>query len=141
MVYFRRYVVNHLFRKWGIHTFLKTPLIFSNGPHLVALTRFQATFRRSKLPCSHFSPKRHIHHLTFYGPSQYLSSFPSNRPKSKKFPCPSAKIKYRARIRSILMPPTLHTASLNCYTPQAFRGTPEVDLVSIVCPPCPPKMR
>ena len=25
----------------------------------------------------------HIHHLTFYGPSQYLSSFPSNRLKSK----------------------------------------------------------
>ena len=28
----------------------------------------------------------HIDHLTFYGPSQYLSSFLSNRPKSKKNP-------------------------------------------------------
>ena len=27
----------------------------------------------------------HIHHLTFYGPSQYLSSFPSNGPKSINF--------------------------------------------------------
>ena len=28
----------------------------------------------------------HIDHSTFYCPSQYLSSFPSNEPKSKKFP-------------------------------------------------------
>ena len=128
MVYFRRYVVNHLFRKWGIHTFLKTPLIFSNGPHLVALTRFQATFRRSKLPCSHFSPKRHIHHLTFYGPSQYLFSFPSNGLRSKKFQFLTDFLvrpqkKFQALVRPILMSPTFHIANLNHYTPK-FSGVP-----------------
>ena len=36
------------------------------------------------------------------------------------------------------MPPTFQNASLNRYTP-VFRGTPEIDLVSIVCPPNPLK--
>ena len=45
------------------------------------------------------------HHLTFYDPSQYLSLFPSNGPKSEKFPfftifllCPQKK--FQARILS-----------------------------------------
>ena len=40
--------------------------------------------------CSHFCQKgvcspMYTGHFTFYDPSQYLFSFPSNRPKTKKF--------------------------------------------------------
>ena len=71
--------------------------------------------------------------LTFYGPSEYLSSFPRNGPKSKHFQFVTDFLvrppkKYQARVRSILMPLTFHIASLNPYTPiwgpQSFQGYP-----------------
>ena len=66
--------------------------------------------------------------LTFYGPSEYLSSFPRNGPKSKNFQFVTDFLvrpqkKYQARVRSILMPLSFHIASLNRYT-QKFSGLP-----------------
>ena len=37
-----------------------TPHIFANGPHLVAHTQLRPTKTPSKLPRSHFSPKRRL---------------------------------------------------------------------------------
>ena len=56
------------------------------------------------------------------------------------FHCPYPKRKYRARVPTILMPPTFPIASLNRYTPN-FSGVTEVDLVSTVWPPDLPKVR
>ena len=63
--------------------------IFANRSHLVAHRRLRATKTRSKLPHSHFRPKgvcspMYTRLFTSYGPSQYLSSFPNWRQKSKK---------------------------------------------------------
>ena len=95
-------------------------------------------FRRPKhgqnCPAANFRPKGvcspiYTGLFTYYGPSQYLSSFPSNGPKSKKIPFFSLislsvrKKKCLARVRSILMLPTFHIASLNRYNPK-FSGVP-----------------
>ena len=61
-------------------------------------------------------------HFTFYNPLKYLSSFPSNGPKSKQILFLTDFLvrlqkKFGARVRSILMPHTFHIASLNRYTP------------------------
>ena len=48
------------FRKFLEIRFFATPHIFANGPHLVALTLLRATKTPSKLPRSHFSPKRRL---------------------------------------------------------------------------------
>ena len=63
--------------------------IFANRSHLVAHSQLRATKTRSKLPHSHFRPKgvcspMYTRLFTSYGPSQYLSSFPNWRQKSKK---------------------------------------------------------
>ena len=72
-----------------MNLFFLTPHIFANGPHLVATSGDQNRVKTAPHPI--FARKRrlvlmHIDHSTFYWPSQYLSSFPSNGPKSKKFP-------------------------------------------------------
>ena len=55
-----------------------------------------------------------------YGPSQYLSLFPSNNPKSKKINFSLISVSARKKTwpiaSSISMPPTFQIASLNCHT-------------------------
>jgi len=54
--------------------------------------------------------------------------------------CPCPKKEYRARVPTILMPPTFPIASLNGYTPNFSGEGLKVDLVSPVWPPAPSKV-
>ena len=69
--------------------FFVTPHSFTKGSHFVALDWLRETKTWSKLPCSQLSPRGicspiYTGLFTFYGPFQYIFSFPSNGPKSKK---------------------------------------------------------
>ena len=88
----------------------------------------------------------HIHHLTFDGPSRYLSSFPSNRPKSKisvfdLFPCPSAK-KISGSCTLNFDATNLPHSRFELLYPKVFRGTLKVERVSSTSarPPAPSKV-
>ena len=134
---------------WEICCFV-TPHSFANGSHFVALDRLQATKTGSKQPRSHFSAKRRLfpneyRPFTFYVPSQYLFSFLSYRPKSKKISFSLTSVSARPKIwwplvSSISMPPIFLIANLNCYTPK-FSGVAYVDLGPIVWHTAPPKGR
>ena len=99
----------------------KTPCMFANRLHLVALTPLQATKTGSKQPRSHFPPKRR---LVPYAYRSFDLLWPISHcfrvtgPGVKKIPFLTdfRKKKYRASVRSILKPPTV--------TPQSFQGYP-----------------
>ena len=105
---------------------------------LVNMALQNVIFRQAKHcqkgPAATFRPKgvcssMYTGLFTFYSLPQYLSSFSSWTPKSKKFPfftnfhCHLQKNCWPAA-ESILMPPTFHIASLNRYTP-TFSGVPQ----------------
>ena len=85
-------------------------------------------------PAATFRPKgvcspMHTGLFIFNGPSQYLSPFSSWRPKSKNFQFSRISIVTcknfcRPAAHSILMPPTIHIASLNRYTTK-LSGVPQ----------------
>merc|ERR1712163_40567 len=106
---------------------------------------------RSKRPRSHCLSTRHLlpyMWASFYpwDPYQYLFSFSTWRPKTKKFPFFT---KFHCRSHFFLPAycglnfdaTDLPNSSFEPLYPKLFRGTPEVDLVSTVWPPDLPKVR
>ena len=107
-------------------------------------------FRRPKhgqnCPAANFRPKGvcspiYTGLFTFYGPSQYLSSFPSNGPKSKKIPVfftdflvrPQKKVSGSCTLNFDAT--DLQHSQFEPLQPKVFRGTLKVDLVGIQHPP------
>ena len=106
-------------------------LNFAGNSFSTSISKLQAGKRRSKKPRSQFFAQKAsvpLHNPAFplFAPSQYLSSFSSYRPKSKKgsffhvFSCHFDKIVCWPAVVSIL----IHIASLNRYTPM-FSGVPQ----------------
>ena len=116
-----------LFRKLREIQFFVTPHIFTNGSLLSPSTDFGWSKHSQNCSAANFRQQgvwslMHSHHLTFYDPSQYLSSFPSNCPKSKQILFLTDFLvrlqkKFWARVSFNLMPPTIHIVSLNRFTP------------------------
>ena len=120
----------------------------AENTEILKIAEFASSGRQNtvkKGPQPLFVQKACVPLFTFYGPPQYLSSFSSLRPKTRvkkshfsRIFIATWKFFCRPAVDFILMPPTFHIASLKRYTPK-FSG--EVELVSIVCPPHPPKVR
>ena len=92
---------------------------------LSPFTRLRATKTGSKLPHNFWTQgicsPMYTGLFTYYGPSQYLFSFTSNRQKSKQIifsliSVSACKKIWRPAAASISMPPTFPIASLNRYT-------------------------
>ena len=130
-----------------------TALILLATRVLLASPNFRQAKHCQKGPAATFPPKgdcspMYTHLITFYGPLQTISLFVFKLEAKQnkisifhKFASPHTKFVWQPAAASILIPPTLHIACLNRYTPKVFRGSPIVDPESIVCLQGLPKVR
>ena len=117
---------NLYFQNCGRISSLRYLIILLTDHILSPSTNFGWPKQGQNCPAANFRPKgvcspMYTRLFTFYGPSQYLSSFPSWWPKSKKIAffthfscCPPKNFLPIASL--ISMPSTFHIASLNRYT-------------------------
>ena len=126
-------------------------LIFAGNSRSTGISQLRSGKTRSKRPLSHCLSTVHLlpyMWASFYplDPSRYLSSFLSWRSKTMKFPFfhefpwPLAKNSSACCGLTFDATDLIHSSFEPLY-PKVFRGTPWVDLVSIVWPPDLSKVR
>ena len=125
--------------------------IFAGNSRFSGISQLRAGKTRSKQPRSHCLSTVHLlpyMWASFYplDSSRYLSSFPSWRPKTKKFPFFTnfhfTLVKKASACCGLNFDATdLPNSSFEPLYPKLFRGNREVDLVSTVWPPDLPKVR